>query len=270
MRPEGLTWTEIDEDQMVVIILTASLLTRDLGRKTSTLILQDLIGYMGRRVTTSHTVERRPIHIVMDEIAQMAYPDMTAAYAMAGGAGARLIALWQSRAGVVRKMGSREGAQEIFDNTQTRVYLASADDETASRVSDAIGEAELITTMDTSRRDDESGFSDARALNRARQPLVSPPWLGALPPGHSWARIGGQYVKLAAPMLEPFDADTVERLGYAGLVETLRRHQEQVRREQAEKGEAFDELEGLENEAANDHHGFDPDEPVVGASAADS
>ena len=60
-------------------------------------------------------------------------------------------------------------------------------------------------------------------------PLVEPDWLSALPVGHAWARLGGQYSKLKTPLLKPFDADLIERLGYGPLIETIRRAKEQER-----------------------------------------
>ncbi len=228
--PQALTWTEIDQDQMVLIVLTASLLTRELGCKTSTLIVQDFIGHMGRRITTESDAERRPIYLVTDELAQMAYPGITAALAMVGGAGGRIVAMWQSRAGLADAIGDH-AAQELVDNIQTRVYLAMADDEAAVHIADSMGTRQLLTTSDARRRDDESGFSGSRTVNQTLKRLVEPQWLTALPPGHGWARIGGRHYKMVAPLLESFDPGVVEQLGYGDLVETIRRNKERKRRE---------------------------------------
>ena len=232
--PGGLSWREIDEDEMVVIVLTASLLSQELSRKISKLILQDFMGHMGRRLTLDNAAERRPIYLVADELAQMAYAGVATAVAMVGGAGGRLITMWQSRAGLAKEMGEH-AAQELVDNIQTRVYLAMTDDAASRRIAESMGEREVWTTQASRRRDGDSGFSGSRAVSAVRRRLVEPEWLAALPPGHGWARLGGRHYKMAAPLLEPFDAAVVEAMGYGDLVETIRRQKEQARRERIDQ-----------------------------------
>ena len=245
--PCGLSWREIDQDEMVVIVLTASLLSPELSRKTSKLILQDFMGHMGRRITLDRDAERRPIYLVADELAQMAYPGVATAVAMVGGADGRLIAMWQSRAALAGAMGEHV-AQELVDNMQTRIYLSMADDAAAQRIAESMGEREVWMTQASRRRDGDSGFSGSRAVSAARRRLVEPAWLAALPPGHGWARLGGRHYKLAAPLLEPFDAAVVEALGYGDLVETIRRQKERERLErmagQQEMGMPAGRLDG--------------------------
>jgi hypothetical protein len=231
--PQALSWREIDQDDMVLIVLTASLLTRELGRKTATLIMQDFMGHMGRRITTDDDPERRPIYLVADEFGQMAYPDIADAVALVGSAGGRVIALWQSRAALADDMGDR-AAQALVDNMQTRVTLALADDMAARRIAESMGTRQLLSAAESRRRDDESGFSGGRTLTRRPSQLVEPEWLMALPPGHGWVRLGGRHYKIAVPLLEPFDAQVVAQLGYGDLVETIRRQKEKERRERAE------------------------------------
>ena len=201
-----LTWDGIVKNRTVVYFSMNSLMFGEVANRIGRVILQDLIGFLGRRYAYDDPARMSPITILIDEFSNIAYPGFIDALNKGGGARAQFMLAMQSLADPESSM-QRDGTQRVLDNLGTRVWFRLADDATAKLATEALG----YTTV---RREDisyslnfggESATSAASrgAMREAEVLLFRSEWLTGMPTGEALVRRRGENWKLRVPLLRP-------------------------------------------------------------------
>lgn len=218
--PADVTWERIVERQQVVYVALASLLLGEVANRIGRVMLQDLVGYLGRVYAYEDTTTAPPITVIIDEFGDVAFPLFTNALNKGGGAQARFVLAQQSLADAEAAMGPAQ-ARRVLDNLNTKIWCRLADDRTAAEATEGLG---LCTVR---LPDDGVGLSYGgrsgltgtvqRRLTAREVPLVRPAWLTALPRGEALVRMKGEVWKLRIPLLDPVPAATLAHLGLTAL-----------------------------------------------------
>ena len=169
--PGDLTWTRIVEQGQVVYVALASLLLGEVAHRIGRVILQDLVGYLGRRYAYDVVDTAPSLTVLIDEFGDVAYPLFTTALNKGGGANARFILAQQSLADAEAAMGPAQ-ARRVLDNLNTKIWCRLADDRTAAEATEGLGPVYRAAAGDRGRP----------GLRRRRRPQ----WLG--PPAAPGAR----------------------------------------------------------------------------------
>jgi conjugal transfer pilus assembly protein TraD len=222
--PADLTWERIVDRGMVVYFALASLLFGEVANRIGRVILQDLIGYLGRRYAYEDATTVTPLTVLVDEFANVAYPRFADALNKGGGAQARFILAMQSLADPEVAMG-RERARQVLDNLNTKIWFRLADDRTAAEATEGLGMCMVVLP------EEGVGLSYGglgglvgkvdRRLKQQQVPLLRPDWLTALPRGEAVVRLRGEVCKLRVPLLTPPPRAVLQRLGVADLLAAL-------------------------------------------------
>jgi conjugal transfer pilus assembly protein TraD len=220
--PADVTWQQIVDKEMVVYVALASMVIGDIANRIGRVMLQDLVGFLGRRYAYEDCTAASPITVIIDEAARVVYPHFPAALAMAGGANARFILAQQSLADMEAGLGDKALARQVYDNMNTRLWHRVADDATALEATEGLGTClvdipEEGTALAYGGIGGLSGNSSRRFTKKA-VPLIRPNWLTALPRGEAFVRMKGELWKLRVPVLTPITRQDLEAVG---LVETL-------------------------------------------------
>ena len=204
----------------------ASLLLGDVANRIGRVLLQDLVGYLGRRYAYDDAPTAPPITVLIDEFGDVAFPLFTNALNKGGGAQARFILAQQSLADGEAAMGPAQ-ARRVLDNLNTKIWCRLADDRTAAEATEGLG---LCTVR---LPDDGVGLSYGglggltgsvqRRLTAREVPLVRPAWLTALPRGEALVRMKGEVWKLRVPLLTPPSSAVLRTMGLDALLSTLPR-----------------------------------------------
>jgi hypothetical protein len=202
--PADLTWRRIAEERMVVYVGLASMLLAEDANRIGRAIIQDLIGFLGRRYAYEDIDALEPITVFVDELYEVLYPQFTTALSMSRGAKCRWVLAQQSLAHTAAKLG-RDVARVLMDSCTTRLYFQLADYETAEAVSDSLGQC----TIEVPQEGMSLGYGDvgglSGGLNTVRKPTDAPlfraAWTYALPKGEYVGRMGGVAVKGKVPLL---------------------------------------------------------------------
>jgi hypothetical protein len=222
--PADVTWTRIVNAGMVVYVALASMLLGDIANRIGRVILQDLVGYLGRRYAYEDVETAPPITVLIDEFGDVTYPLFTNALNKGGGANARFILAQQSLADAEAAMGPAQ-ARRVFDNLNTKIWCRLADDRTAAEATEGLGtctghlpETGVGLSYGGGRG---LGGSAQRRLAPKDTPLIRPTWLTALPRGEAFVRMKGEIWKLRVPLLTKVDDATKDRLGLTALWQAL-------------------------------------------------
>ena len=140
--PPDLGWPKIVAGSggkgMVVYFSMNSLMFGEVSNRIGRVVLQDLIGFLGRRYAYDDPASMTPITILIDEFSNVAYGGFIDALNKGGGARAHFMLAMQSLADPEAAMG-REGAQRVLDNLNTRVWFRLTDDRTAKVATEGLG-----------------------------------------------------------------------------------------------------------------------------------
>jgi conjugative coupling factor TraD (SXT/TOL subfamily) len=218
--PADVTWTRIVDEGMVVYVALAAMLLGDIANRIGRVILQDLVGFLGRRYAYEEMATATPITVLIDEFGDVAYPLFTNALNKGGGAHARFILAQQSLADAEAAMGPAQ-ARRVLDNLNTKIWCRLADDRTAAEATEGLG---LCTVrlpehgvgLTYGGNGGLTGSSQRRVAPR-EVPLIRPNWLTALPRGEAFVRMKGEVWKLKIPLLTPVPAETLDTLGLTAL-----------------------------------------------------
>jgi len=220
----ALTWKQIVQEGMVVYIGLSSMVLGDIANRVGRLILQDLVGYLGRSYLLKDTASLPPITVFVDEFSKVAYPGFVDGVNKGGGANARFILGMQSKADPETMMGPLH-TRQLLDNLNTVITFRLADQQTASEMV-----KDLTATVTLPERPGVgSGFGGVGGFTghaQMRVPstttaAIRPSWLLALPRGEAFARIAGAIYKLRVPLLRPVPKATLDRLGLTAMWEAL-------------------------------------------------
>ena len=232
-EPE-LTWDGVVEDRKVVYFAMSSLMFGEVANRIGRVILQDLIGFLGRRYAFDDPAKMTPLTILIDEFSNVAYPGFIDALNKGGGAKANIMLAMQSLADPEASMG-KDGTQRVLDNLNTRIWFRLTDDATAKLAVEGLG------TTSVGREDISHSLSfgggsatsgGARgAMQYVDRSLVRPEWVTGLPRGEAFVRTRGENWKLRVPLLKPAGKKELQevaaRYGLEGVLAQLKERWEQ-------------------------------------------
>jgi conjugal transfer pilus assembly protein TraD len=222
--PGDLTWTRIVEQGQVVYVALASLLLGEVAHRIGRVLLQDLVGYLGRRYAYDVVDTAPALTVLIDEFGDVAYPLFTTALNKGGGANARFILAQQSLADAEAAMGPAQ-ARRVLDNLNTKIWCRLADDRTAAEATEGLGlcTVQLPETGVGLAYGGVGGLSGSahRRLLARETPLIRPAWLTALPRGEAFVRMKGEVWKLRVPLLTPPPPAVLARMGLETLLALL-------------------------------------------------
>jgi conjugal transfer pilus assembly protein TraD len=226
-----LTWRGIARESLVVYIGLASMLFPDIANRVGRVILQDFIGFLGRRYAYEDLAAAVPITILIDEVARVAYPDFPTALAMSREAGGRFILAQQSLADMEGTLDNRAHARQIYENCNTRVWCRVSD-LTAEQACEGLPECE-VRVRETGVSHSYGGVgglsgSASLRLPARRTPVVQQDWFAALPRGQAFVRMRGELWKLRWPLLQDVPEPELEAMGLLGMWEAMRQLGEAV------------------------------------------
>ena len=227
-----LTWDGIVRNETVVYFAMNSLMFGEVANRIGRVILQDLIGFLGRRYAYDDPDKMSPITILLDEFSNIAYPGFIDALNKGGGARAYFMLAMQSLADPESAMG-RDGTQRVLDNLNTRIWFRLSDDKTAKLATEGLGFANVShPQVGFSLGFGGSGPHSASVgggLQHAEKPLIRPEWLTAMPRGEALVRLKGENWKLRVPLLAPVLKKELEAVaGRYGLGAVLARLREKA------------------------------------------
>ena len=212
--PPDLSWQKIVAGSggkgMVVYFSMNSLMFGEVSNRIGRVVLQDLIGFLGRRYAYDDPASMTPITILIDEFSNVAYGGFIDALNKGGGARAHFMLAMQSLADPEAAMG-REGAQRVLDNLNTRVWFRLTDDRTAKVATEGLGFTHVAFEeaghgISFGGVGGLVGNASAR-LSRSERPLIRSEWLTAMPRGECLVRLRGENWKLRVPLLRPVPRD---------------------------------------------------------------
>ena len=217
VEPE-LTWEGIVEERKVVYFSMNSLMFSEVSNRIGRVILQDLIGFLGRRYAYDDPAKMTPVTILIDEFSNVAYPGFIDALNKGGGARANFMLAMQSLADPEAAMG-RDGTQRVLDNLNTRIWFRLTDDKTAKLATEGLG----LTHVSHAQIGYSLGFGGGRdyaasvggGLQHTEKPLVRPEWLTGMPRGEALVRLKGENWKLRVPLLDPVPKKELREVGKA-------------------------------------------------------
>ncbi len=208
--PPDLSWQKMvdggDGRGMVAYFSMSSLMFGEVSNRIGRVILQDLIGFLGRRYAYDDPVTMAPMTILLDEFSNIAYPGFIDALNKGGGAKARFLLAMQSLADPESAMG-RDGAQRVLDNLNTRIWFRLTDDRTAKVATEGLG----FTHVEFEEAGHSLSFggvgglvgNTSARLSRVEKPLIRAEWLTAMPRGEFLLRLRGENWKVRVPLLRP-------------------------------------------------------------------
>ena len=245
-----LTWKGIVENDTVVYFAMNSLMFGEVANRIGRVILQDLIGFLGRRYAFEDPDRMSPMTILLDEFSNIAYPGFIDALNKGGGANAHFMLAMQSLADPEAAMG-RDGTQRVLDNLNTRVWFRLSDDRTAKLAVEGLG----LANVSHPQVGYSLGFggggphsaSVGGGLQHVEKPLIRPEWLTAMPRGEALVRLKGENWKLRVPLLAPVPEEELREVAaHYGLEKVLARLRGQPGevRAQAEPGTGPEAADG--------------------------
>jgi conjugal transfer pilus assembly protein TraD len=219
--PPDLTWKQIVDTQTVLYISLGSLLFGDIANRVGRVLLQDFIGFLGRRYAFEDCAQATPMTIVVDELRQVLYPNFTTALAMARGAGARFVLAQQSMADAEFALG-KPAARVMAANINTKIWMRLTDDDDSATVATEGLDTYLRETAGNSVGVGYGGVGGLtgnahRSFETREVPVVRPHWLTALPTGQGFLRTRGTLWKLRVPLLTPVSEADKDALGLTAM-----------------------------------------------------
>ena len=226
-----LTWDGVVEERKVVYFAMSSLMFGEVANRIGRVILQDLIGFLGRRYARDDPAKMTPLTILIDEFSNVAYPGFIDALNKGGGARANIMLAMQSLADPEASMG-RDGTQRVLDNLNTRIWFRLTDDATAKLAVEGLGMTS-VSREDISHSLSFGGSNGTSGGSRGGmqymdRSLVRSEWVTGLPRGEAFVRTRGENWKLRVPLLAPVDKDEVREVADRyGLVAAIAELKEQ-------------------------------------------
>ena len=226
----------------MVYFAMSSLLFGEVANRIGRVILQDLIGFLGRRYAFEDPAKMTPLTILIDEFSNVAYPGFIDALNKGGGARAGIMLAMQSLADPEAPMG-KDGTQRVLDNLNTRIWFRLTDDATAKLAVEGLGTTsvsreEISHSLSFGGGSATSGGSRG-AMQYVDRSLVRPEWVTGLPRGEAFVRTRGENWKLRVPLLEPVRKEEVRKVaaayGLEGVLAELKEQAKQVSGKDAER-----------------------------------
>ncbi|HEX5483792.1 MAG TPA: type IV secretion system DNA-binding domain-containing protein [Terriglobia bacterium] len=204
-----LDWDRAIRNKRIVYMFMGSMIVKETAYAIGMLALQDLLNFIGRAYAYERA--KTPVRIIVDEVGRLIFPGFVDLLSQAGGQGLMAVLAFQSVADLVSVLG-QAGAQQILDNTNTKLWFRATDEHTAKTFADIAGKGPLLARRqsasyrpvlagsDTHRRlPFEATFSEQ--ANEQIGNLVRDDWLMQLPRGHAFIQASGYTYKVRFPLL---------------------------------------------------------------------
>lgn len=204
-----LDWDRAIRLKRIVYMFMGSMIVKETAYAIGMLALQDLLNFIGRAY--AYEPEKTPIRLIVDEVGRLAFPGFIDLLAQAGGQGLMAVLAFQSVADLVSGLGS-PGAQQILDNTNTKLWFRATDHATAKTFADIAGQGPLLTRRESAayrpvlpgkpvRNRLAFDATFAQQSTEVVENLVREDWLMKLPRGHAFLYASGQTYKTRFPLM---------------------------------------------------------------------
>ena len=204
-----LDWDRAIRLKRIVYMFMGSMIVKETAYAIGMLALQDLLNFIGRAYAYEAT--KTPIRLIVDEVGRLAFPGFVDLLSQAGGQGLMAVLAFQSVADLVSVLGPA-GAQQILDNTNTKLWFRATDHATAKTFADIAGQGPLLTRRESAAyRPVVSGkparnrlafdATFAQQSTEVVENLVREDWLMKLPRGQAFLYASGQTYKTRFPLM---------------------------------------------------------------------
>ena len=204
-----LDWDRAIRLKKIVYMFMGSMIVKETAYAIGMLALQDLLNFIGRAY--AYEPQKTPIRLIVDEVGRLAFPGFVDLLAQAGGQGLMAVLAFQSVADLVSGLGTA-GAQQILDNTNTKLWFRATDHATAKTFADIAGQGPLLTRRESAsyrpvlpgkpvRNRLAFDATFAQQSTEVIENLVREDWLTKLPRGHAFLYASGQTYKTRFPLM---------------------------------------------------------------------
>lgn len=204
-----LDWDRAIRLKKIVYMFMGSMIVKETAYAIGMLALQDLLNFIGRAY--AYEFQKTPIRLIVDEVGRLAFPGFVDLLAQAGGQGLMAVLAFQSVADLVSGLGTA-GAQQILDNTNTKLWFRATDHATAKTFADIAGQGPLLTRRESAsyrpvlpgkpaRNRLAFDATFAQQSTEVVENLVREDWLMKLPRGHAFLYGSGETYKTRFPLM---------------------------------------------------------------------
>jgi hypothetical protein len=204
-----LDWDCAIRNKRIVYMFMGSMIVKETAYAIGMLALQDLLNFIGRAY--AYEQAKTPVRLVVDEVGRLVFPGFVDLLAQAGGQGVMAVLAFQSVADLLSVLGPA-GAQQILDNTNTKLWFRATDYATAKAFADVAGQGPVLTRRESaSYRPVLDGKHAPHGLafdatfsqqsTEAIDNLVREDWLMKLPRGQAFLYASGYTYKAQFPLL---------------------------------------------------------------------
>jgi hypothetical protein len=204
-----LDWDCAIRNKRIVYMFMGSMIVKETAYAIGMLALQDLLNFIGRAY--AYEQAKTPVRLVVDEVGRLVFPGFVDLLAQAGGQGVMAVLAFQSVADLLSVLGPA-GAQQILDNTNTKLWFRATDYATAKAFADVAGQGPVFTRRESaSYRPVLDGKHAPHGLafdatfsqqsTEAIDNLVREDWLMKLPRGQAFLYASGYTYKARFPLL---------------------------------------------------------------------
>src|SRR5579871_2446026 len=205
-----LDWDRAIRLKRIVYMFMGSMIVKETAYAIGMLALQDLLNFIGRAYAYERA--KTPVRLIVDEVGRLVFPGFVDLLSQAGGQGLMAVLAFQSVADLVSVLGPA-GAQQILDNTNTKLWFRATDHATAKTFADVAGQGPLLTRRESaayrpvlqgrptvhSRLAFDATF--AQQSTEVIDNLVREDWLMKLPRGQAFLYASGQTYKTRFPLM---------------------------------------------------------------------
>ncbi len=204
-----LDWDRAIRNKRIVYMFMGSMIVKETAYAIGMLALQDLLNFIGRAY--AYEQAKTPVRLIVDEVGRLVFPGFVDLLSQAGGQGVMAVLAFQSVADLLSVLGPA-GAQQILDNTNTKLWFRSTDYATAKAFADVAGQGPVLTKRESaSYRPVLDGKHAPRGLafdatfsqqsTEVIDNLVREDWLMKLPRGQAFLYASGYTYKTRFPLL---------------------------------------------------------------------
>jgi TraM recognition site of TraD and TraG len=204
-----LDWDRAIRNKRIVYMFMGSMIVKETAYAIGMLALQDLLNFIGRAY--AYEQAKTPVRLIVDEVGRLVFPGFVDLLAQAGGQGLMAVLAFQSVADLVSVLG-QAGAQQILDNTNTKLWFRATDSATAKTFADIAGQGPMLTRRESAsyrpmlqgKRAPGGLAFDATFSQQSMEVidnLVREDWLMKLPRGHAFLYASGHTHKTRFPLL---------------------------------------------------------------------
>lgn len=204
-----LDWDRVIHLKRIVYMFMGSMIVKETAYAIGMLALQDLLNFVGRAYAYERA--KTPVRLIVDEVGRLVFPGFVDLLSQAGGQGLMAVLAFQSVADLLSVLGPA-GAQQILDNTNTKLWFRATDYATAKTFADIAGQGPLLTKRESAAyrpvlqgKPVRSRFAfDATFAQQSTEiidNLVREDWLMKLPRGQAFLYASGQTYKTRFPLM---------------------------------------------------------------------